>query len=610
MKKQALPIFIFSLMVAVFVIFVLNFIYMSPYDTVHSINGYYDISDCSDKNLAYALEGNWNYQHYIPSTKNADLPAAISHNTGETIYTCHVKVQAANTYYCLFIPRICSDYKIVINGETIYKNGVYDNKTSFINYANTYSFYSDSDEIDIELHTTALPALPYKAFPILIGPPAATNVLFIEELSVDTILFIIMIVSGIYYAIIASLNKAERSYKAFSAICFIMALRCSINNFVFLGLQFPQIPNAFVEFTIPIITPLLIIAILIYTNTLYEKCFNKIAFTINVILSAIYILLAPFFNYKYPFAFLIFYIVINVYTTLLIIITGIKLSKNKIANASSFVISSVIMLIAIVMESTLNMYDYKFGHAMNIGFVFYVLLQTNTFLIKLKSTYTKEKELTGSYTKILEAAKQEQSNFIASHLKPHFIFNSLNAIGGYALFAPEKAKKICSSLEMYNRQMFEHNNLKETNTLDNEIELAEAFGYIESERFPNITITYDIEDGLGDTIVPSLLIQPLLENAINHGIRKRSAKIPGHINISVHNINNFVNIEIKDDGVGMDEETVKRIKLPPSDNSYHSIFHLSLRLGELYYEELHIESAPNEGTTVSFKIPRNKHTTD
>lgn len=69
MKKQALPIFIFSLMVAVFVIFVLYFIYMSPYDTVHSINGYYDISDCSDKNLAYALEGNWNYQHYIPSTK-------------------------------------------------------------------------------------------------------------------------------------------------------------------------------------------------------------------------------------------------------------------------------------------------------------------------------------------------------------------------------------------------------------------------------------------------------------------------------------------------------------------------------------------------------------
>lgn len=605
MRKQILPIIVFTSVVLLFVVFVFFYAYNSPCETLESSNGYYDLSEFSyNSDFVYSLEGNWNYENLIDDNKIVNLPDAISRNSGETVYSVHVKLPKKNEYYSIFIPRICADFKLVINGTTIYENGIYASKISYINSANTYSFYSEADELDIELYTYALSALPYKALPIAIGAPAATNVLFLKICSVDVLLLIIMISSGIYFLVLVILDRNRRSYGAFALLCFIMAFRCSVNNIVFLGLQFPRIPNAIIEFIIPLITPLLLIAIIFFTNTLYEKCFNTVALSIDIILCVIYMVLAPFFNYVYFDKFLIFYNVLIVYTSALLFFTGIKYIHQKKQNASAFILSAFIMLGSSILESTFNLISPKFGHALNIGFVFYIILQTNTFLVNIKTAYSSEIELSKSYDNTLATAKEESTNFLSSHLKPHFIFNSLNVISGYALFEPEKAKKICSSLVTYMKQMFEHNNMIETNTLENEINLAKAFGYIETERFPNITIDYDISDGIEDTVVPALLIQPLLENAVNHGIRKRSAKIPGNISISINKINNYVHFIIHDDGVGMDEETIRAALQRPSDDKYHGLFHLSLRLGELYYEELNIESSPDAGTTISFKIPR------
>lgn len=604
MRNKILPITIFTFVLLVFAVFIQFYIVSDPCTKLYSSDGVYDLSGYEyNISTSYALIGNWNYQNKIDDGNITELPYAISRNSGETIYTSHIKLPEAGKLYCILIPRITSDYRLVINGNTIYENGIYSGKISYINHINTYTFYVDTDEADIEIHTYALSALPYMASHISFGSPVAVNKLFLRLLSADVLFIVIMICSGLYYFILSIFERNHRGYQSFSFLCILMALRASINNTVFLGLQFTQIPNAVVEFIIPLITPLLLIGILYYLDNLHNQCFHPISLVVGYAMNIIYMLLALFFNYMYYNLFLVFYYAIILYTVALLFHTGIKFLRKKMPHAKSFILSSFIILVSATLESLFYVNDSRYGYALNIGFVFYIILQTNTILISLRDSYSKEIALSKSYDEILEAARVEKTNFLSSHLKPHFVFNSLNIISGYALFEPEKAKAVCSDLEIYMRQLFEHNNINETNSLNNEINLAKAFGYIETERFPNITIEYDISDGIGDTQVPSMLIQPLLENAVNHGIRKRSAKIPGTIVITVKKKDKFIYFSIWDDGVGMSDEEINRVLQPPADDKYHGLFQLSLRLEELYHEKLNIESSLEEGTCISFKLP-------
>ena len=76
------------------------------------------------------------------------------------------------------------------------------------------------------------------------------------------------------------------------------------------------------------------------------------------------------------------------------------------------------------------------------------------------------------------------------------------------------------------------------NSLGNEIELVKAFGYIETQRFPSINIDYDIDIKDQDIKVPALILQPLLENSINNGIRKKK-KAEGNTNIRIKEEENY-----------------------------------------------------------------------
>lgn len=605
MRKKLLPITIFSLVLIVFILFIYYYIIAEPCETMYSATGIYDISSQEyNDSLAYSLNGNWNHKNLISTDKMRYLPDAISRNSDETIYTAHVKLPAANELYCIMIPRITSDYRLIINGNTLYENGIYSGKISYINYPNTYTFYTDTDELEIELYTYALPALPYMASSIKLGTPEAINTLYLKLMTTDVLFIIVMLSAGVYFFILSIFQKEHKGYHTFSILCLLMVIRTSVNNAVFLGLQFPMLPNAVVEFIIPLITPLLIIAVLYYLDILYDHCFPPITLGISIALNLIYVILALFFNYIYYYQFLMFYYVIILYTVSLLFLMGLKFRREKVPHAKSFIISSLILFVSATMESLFYEYDARYGYALNIGFVFYILLQTNTFLVSLRDSYSKEIALSKSYDEILETARIEKTNFLSSHMKPHFVFNALNIVAGYALFEPEKAKEICSALTIYMKQLFEHNNSQEINTLENELNLTKAFGFIETERFPNITIDYDISEGIGDAKVPTMLIQPLLENAVNHGIRKRSAKIPGTIVITVKDNDRFISFNIWDDGVGMTKEEQKNALSSTPDDKYHGLFHLSKRLGELYYEELSISSSPEEGTSISFKIPK------
>jgi len=153
--------------------------------------------------------------------------------------------------------------------------------------------------------------------------------------------------------------------------------------------------------------------------------------------------------------------------------------------------------------------------------------------------------------------KDAQLKYLQAQINPHFLFNTLNA--GAQLAMMEGADKTYEFVQ--NMSEFFRYNIKKNDEiirLRDEIELIDHYIFIINVRFAGeIRFIKDIDDSLLDVEIPSMIVQPLVENAINHGIR--NVDYDKVITIKVKRIDNSVCVSVKDNGVGMSEETIKDI---------------------------------------------------
>ena len=163
----------------------------------------------------------------------------------------------------------------------------------------------------------------------------------------------------------------------------------------------------------------------------------------------------------------------------------------------------------------------------------------------------KERELS------MEANLREaQLNFLQAQINPHFLFNSLNA--GAQLAVMEEADATGEFLEKM-ADFFRYNVRKSgESTLGEEVELVDTYIYILNVRFAgDITYRKEIEPGLGSEKVPAMILQPLVENALNHGIREMMDS--GEIILRILREEEFIRVSVCDNGVGMSTEQISRI---------------------------------------------------
>ncbi|RIE00676.1 ATP-binding protein [Cohnella faecalis] len=115
-------------------------------------------------------------------------------------------------------------------------------------------------------------------------------------------------------------------------------------------------------------------------------------------------------------------------------------------------------------------------------------------------------------------AKAAEIAFLRSQIKPHFLYNALNSIAELCVDEPEQAEQLTLQLSQYLRSSFDFKQLDSLTTLDNELKLVEAYVRIEKARFGDrLRVIYDI-DANPAIRIPPLILQPLVENAIRHGL--------------------------------------------------------------------------------------------
>ncbi|WP_186328779.1 sensor histidine kinase [Bacillus sp. X1(2014)] len=197
---------------------------------------------------------------------------------------------------------------------------------------------------------------------------------------------------------------------------------------------------------------------------------------------------------------------------------------------------------------------------------------------------------------IREAANKAELKALQTKINPHFLFNALNAIASTTRRNPDKARVLIINLSGYMRYNLEVSD----ELIDIHKELAQVRDYVEIEkaRFGSrLTVEYEVDDV--HVHIPSLLIQPLVENAIIHGILK--IKGPGVVTISVKNLENKVRISVKDTGAGISEHVIHQLLNDNVPANKIGLYNVHQRVKLIYGHGLVIHRL-SPGTEVFFDI--------
>ncbi|MFC4597294.1 ATP-binding protein [Cohnella hongkongensis] len=198
-----------------------------------------------------------------------------------------------------------------------------------------------------------------------------------------------------------------------------------------------------------------------------------------------------------------------------------------------------------------------------------------------------------------EQAVRREMDFLQAQITPHFLYNSMNALVGLSYKDVDKLRETIHHLTTYLRAKFTFVFHGEKVELERELELVTAYLAIEQLRFgERLKVGYRIEEGLR-CLLPPLTLQPIVENAVRHGIGPRPEG--GTLNVTVSRGEGGIDILVEDDGIGMSEETLD--DLHNGRMGGVGVRNVNRRLQMLYGGKLEYRSRMGQGTQVKLHIP-------
>ncbi|WP_119729539.1 sensor histidine kinase [Thermomonospora amylolytica] len=215
-------------------------------------------------------------------------------------------------------------------------------------------------------------------------------------------------------------------------------------------------------------------------------------------------------------------------------------------------------------------------------------------------------ELDRSRTLLMEA----EVRALRAQISPHFIYNSLTTIASFVRTDPERARELLLEFADFTRYSFRRHG--DFTTLAEELHSIDRYLLLQRARFGDrLQVTLRIAPEVLPVAVPFLCLQPLVENAVRHGLQDRAE--PGHITIIAEDAGADAVISVEDDGVGMDPDRLRAILAhgAPDGESGPEAAGIGLgnvdeRLRQVYGDEygLQIETAPGAGTKVTLRVPK------
>lgn len=196
-----------------------------------------------------------------------------------------------------------------------------------------------------------------------------------------------------------------------------------------------------------------------------------------------------------------------------------------------------------------------------------------------------------------------QISFLQAQIQPHFLYNALNVITQLCIADPQRAHDVLLDFSQYLRGKFSFRVPSRAITLNDEINIIKSYLNVEKARFGE-RLNYEINlVGSGERMVPVLSIQPLVENAVKHGIG--GLNFGGRVTIDIVEGNSSTLVSVTDNGMGMSRKIIDEIVNGDATKLGTGISNVNKRLKLYGCDGLKIFSAPNQGVSIGFEIPIN-----
>lgn len=208
-------------------------------------------------------------------------------------------------------------------------------------------------------------------------------------------------------------------------------------------------------------------------------------------------------------------------------------------------------------------------------------------------------ELDQSRTRMAEA----EVRALRAQISPHFIYNSLTAIASFVRTDPDEARELLLEFADFTRYSFRRHG--EFTTLAEELRSIEQYLMLEKARFGDrLDVTFRVAPEVMPVTVPFLCIQPLVENAVRHGLEGTSTV--GHVSIQAEDVGAEAVISVEDDGVGIDPDKVRRTLGGQPGGDHVGLANVDERMRMAFGDRygVVVETAEGAGTKVTLRVPK------
>lgn len=227
------------------------------------------------------------------------------------------------------------------------------------------------------------------------------------------------------------------------------------------------------------------------------------------------------------------------------------------------------------------------------------LARATTEVARWMSSQLELAELATSRTALMEA----ELRALRAQISPHFIYNSLGAIASFVRTDPERARELLLEFADFTRYSFRQHG--EFTTLAEELRSIERYLVLEKARFGDrLRVVTLVAPEVLSVNLPFLSVQPLVENAVRHGLESRAGD--GTITVTAMDSGNECLITIEDDGAGVDPEVVRAALSGANPSASVGLANVDERMRTVYGNQygIVVETAPGHGTKVSLRVPK------
>jgi len=621
-KKKVFPILIVLTLACLSVL--LWLIIDSPIPSQPAREGVLDLSDWNGETMM--LSGQWDFywnkfldknelrQNPEPDLK-AEFPSVWNKfvvngrevgGMGFATYRLHMTGVKAGAPLALRVIPFSTAYELYIDDTLTASSGkVSTSADGFVpQYTiQTVSFTPDRDEFDIILHVSNfIYARGGAWYAIYFGNPENITRISQDISSRDYFVMICLLLLSAASMFLFFLRR-DKGYLLFISLCLVFLLRTIIDGSYLVNLILPSVGFRTViciDYISLYWLPVFCVALFRYIypenlSLMYLKLLIVYAVVITILTLALPVRIFTEFIYLAE----LIAAVTCIYGVMKMLLLTLKRNRE-----AYFIFTGGSALTLCVFRDLLcenNLIVAGYVEMSPMGFLALAIFLQCMFWVRYDRRTKENERMLLELNKADERERKLELQFLKSQIRPHFINNALNAIISISRTDADKSRKLLIEFSKYLQNLYSVQNLEDKVPIENELSFVRSYVALEQARFSDfLHIEYDIDNIF--LMVPPLTLQPLVENAIVHGIKGKDGA--GHVLIYIKDCGDFAKVGVSDDGVGIEPEHAAALLSDEHNGTGVGIYNINRRMKRLYNTGLHIESRPGGGTDAYIFIPK------